>query len=254
MAGGTPSCPPSPSFDLERTPAVVEWTGADSEPHYLYHGDADKSRQVTFEMRFDADGAAAFFKIRVPVGLKGAGHDSAKTPLFLHIHPDRITSLGCEAPSVVPDLVRRNLGPSLSCLRFSLARPADMVVPSVSPLAPQNKGHGEKLDSLKLLAQETSFTVYWKRASTPSEAQLQPLCDAVAARTLKSISAAADPQGLYGGAGGKVLQGSELLLPVPKTSPPSYSEIAPPAPGAPINPGKMHAGPPPALAADSNRA
>lgn len=233
---GTPASPTSSSFDIDRTPAVVEWIGLDSQTRYLYHGDTDPSRQVTFETRFDAASLSAFFKIRVPVGLKASGHDSAKTPLFLHVHPDRITSLGYEVPSVVPDPVSRTLGPSPSCFRFSLARPADVVVPSASPLVPQNKSHGDKLDSLKLLAQETSFSVYWAHATALPDAQVRPLCDAVAARTLKSISAAADLQGLYGGAGGKVLEGSELCIPAPKTGPPSYSEVAPPPPGAPVNP------------------
>ncbi|KAH8756101.1 hypothetical protein F5883DRAFT_383269, partial [Diaporthe sp. PMI_573] len=215
------------------SPAVVEWIGVDSESHYLYHGDTDPSRQVTFGIRFDAASGAAFFKIRAPVGLKAAGSNSAKTPLFLYIHPDRITSLSYDVPSAVQDLVRGKLGPSPSCLRFGLTRPADMVAPSVS-LAPQNRGHGEKLDSLKLLAQATYFSVYWTHA-TLCKAQLRPLCDAIAARNLKAIGAAAELQGLYGGAGGKVLEGSELCIPVPKTAPPSYSELAPSPPGAPVN-------------------
>lgn len=245
MAGGTPPCPPPPSFDIDRTPAVVEWTGPDSEPQYLYHGDADPSRQVTFEMRFDAAaGMAAFFKIRVPVGLKGAGHDSAKTPLFLHIHADRVTSLRYEVPpSAVPEPARLKLGSAsgTSCFRFSLARPADMVVPSASPLTPQNKGHGDKLDSLRLLAQETSFAVYWRHATAMCDGQVRPLCDAVAARTLKSIGAAAELQGLYGGSGGRVLEGGELCIPAPKTGPPAYSELEPGPPGAPVIPGKVNA-------------
>lgn len=98
----TPPSSTSPSFDIDRTPAVVEWVGVDSEPRYLYHGDTDPSRQVTLEIRFDAASGAAFFKIRVPVGLKAAGPNSAKTPLFLYIHPDRVTSLGYDVPSVVP--------------------------------------------------------------------------------------------------------------------------------------------------------
>ncbi|POS77137.1 hypothetical protein DHEL01_v204475 [Diaporthe helianthi] len=240
---GTPPCPPSPSFDIDRTPAVVEWLGVDAEPRFLFDGDTDLSRQVTFEMRFDAASQAAFFKIRVPIGLKGTGHDSVKTPLFLHIHPDRIASLDYTSPIAVPDLVRTNLGSSLSCFRFSLSRPADLVAPSISALVPQNKGYGEKLDSLKLLAQETTFSVYWKHPTALSDAQLRPLCDAVAARTLKSISAAAELQGLYGGAGGKVLEGSELCIPVPKTGLPSYSELAPPPPGPPVNLSQKPGGP-----------
>lgn len=72
-----------------------------------------------------------------------------------------------------------------------------MVVPLVS-LVPQNKGHSDKLDSLKLLAQETHFSVYWTHP-TLSKIQIRALCDAVATQTLKPIGAAAELQGLYGG-------------------------------------------------------
>ncbi|KAG8158062.1 hypothetical protein KVR01_011823 [Diaporthe batatas] len=247
MVGGTPPCPPSTSFNIDRAPAVVHYMGRDSEFRYLYHGDADPSRQVTFEMRFDAADMSAFFKIRVPVGLKGAGPDSAKTPLFLHIHPDSIAVLKYNAVSrVVPDVVKDSLGPGPgpSSLDFWLVRPADMVVPSASRLAPQNKAHGEKLDSLKLLAQDIALTVYWMPATPLSDSQMRPVCDAIWDRRLKSISAAADLQGLYGGAGGRVLERSELCLPVPKSSPPSYSELEPGPPGAPVNPSQKSAGAP----------
>jgi hypothetical protein len=71
-----------------------------------------------------------------------------------------------------------------------------MAVPCAS-LALRNKGYGNKLESLKLLAQETCFSVFWTDPAL-SEVQLRPLCDAVTARTLKPINAAADLQGLYG--------------------------------------------------------
>jgi hypothetical protein len=135
--------------------------------------------------------------------------------------------------------VSGKLGPSPSRFQFSLTRAADMVVPWAS-LEPRNKGHGNKLESLKLLAQEICFSVYWTDPAL-SEVQLRPLCDAVAARTLKPINAAADLQGLYGGAGGKVLEGAGLCTPVPQTAPPSYGELVPSPPGPHDNPGTVNA-------------
>lgn len=122
---------------------------------------------------------------------------------------------------------------------FNLTRPADIVAPLIS-LAPRNKGHGNKLESLRLLAQETGFSVYWAHAALP-KAQLRPLCDAVTTRTLKSIKGAPDLQRLYGGAGGKVLEISELSDTVPKSAPPPYGELVPSPPGAHNNPGNMNA-------------
>jgi hypothetical protein len=53
--------------------ATVEWIGVYSEPRYLYHGDTDPSREITFEIRFDAASKAAFFKIPRPGWAEGQG-------------------------------------------------------------------------------------------------------------------------------------------------------------------------------------
>ncbi|CAN8105947.1 unnamed protein product [Discula destructiva] len=233
MAGQLAPLPAPSSFDVVGAQAVIGWIGADSQLRHLYQSAPDPSRQVTFEARFDATAGSAFFKIRAAVGMKAAGN--AKTPLYLYIHCDRITSLSYNVPDTVPDVVKGKLGPHPGSFQFTLTQPADMVVPSAS-LTPQNRSHGDILDSMKLLAAETRFSVYLPHELL-SEAQVRPLCDAVARRTLKSIDAASDLKGLYGGAGGKVLEGAELCIPVTNSAPPAYNELAPAPPGSLVKSG-----------------
>ncbi|KAI0468979.1 hypothetical protein F4859DRAFT_489588 [Xylaria cf. heliscus] len=107
-----------------------------------------------------------------------------------------------------------------------------MVGPIVS-LAPQNRSHGIMMDCLKLLAQETRLSVYLAHSSL-SGAFLRSLCNAVASKALKPIDSAAALRSLYGGLGGKVLEGAALRIPVPPTSPPAYDELGPMPPQAPL--------------------
>ncbi|KAI0417657.1 hypothetical protein F5X98DRAFT_339982 [Xylaria grammica] len=89
------------------------------------------------------------------------------------------------------------------------------------------------MDCLKLLAQETRLSVYLAHSSL-SGAFLRSLCNAVASKALKPIDSAAALRSLYGGLGGKVLEGAALRIPVPPTSPPSYDELGPMPPQAPL--------------------
>lgn len=222
--------------NMSGIPAVVEWTGIDAQPRFLFAHTKDPSRRVTFEVQYNAASRAALFKIRVPIGLKAAGY--AKTPLSIYIHSNILTSLECDVPEAAPDVVRSSLGGPRR-FQFSLAQPADLIVPLVS-LAPQNKGHGDMLDSLKLLAQETRFSVYipQKHLTDASERFVRPLSEAIATQTIGFLQSAADLRGLYGGAGGKVLAGAELCGPVLNTAPPSYDELAPAPPGPEAASGK----------------
>lgn len=114
----------------------------------------------------------------MPVGLKALPNSKTRTSLLLYIHGDRITALGYDVPETVPEAVGTKLGIVPSRLQFSLSKPADMVGPSVS-LAPRNMGHGDTIDSLKILAQQTRFSVYLSRSSF-SEGLLRPICEAAA--------------------------------------------------------------------------
>lgn len=213
--------------------AVVEWTGPDAQPRYLYQSMHDVSRQVTFVIQYDASLGTAFFKIRAPVGLKAAGY--GRTLLYLHIPPSRITFLTDNTSEAAPDVVKTKLGSNPRRFQFSLVQPADLIVPPVT-LAPQNRSHGEIMDSLKLLAQETRFSVYFTHAALP-EPLLQSLCARI--RSLNPSNAAADLRGLYGGAGGKVLAGAEMCSPAPpNAAPPSYDELGPSPPGPHSTTGK----------------
>lgn len=230
---------PSPTsapkdFELNSIHAVVEWLGADGQKRYLYQPDQDHSRQITLDIHFSAASGTALFRLKAPLGVKGFANK--KTPLFLYIPGDRISSLVQDVPDAAPEVVRGKLGAVPSRLQLSLSRPADMVGPLVS-LAPQNRSHGNMMDCLKLLAQETSLSVYLAHPSL-SEAFLRPLCNAVASRTLKPIDSAAALRSLYRGLGGKVLEGAALHIPVPSTSPPSYDELGPMPPLAPLKTGK----------------
>ncbi|KAI1202990.1 hypothetical protein F5X97DRAFT_318585 [Nemania serpens] len=221
---------PAPEdFDLNSIHAVVEWLGADGQKRYLYQPDQDPSRQITLDIHFSAGSGAALLKLKAPLGIKAR---KQKTPLFLYIPGDRISSLVQDVPDAAPEVVRAKLGAVPSRLQLSLSRPADMVGPLVS-LAPQNRSHGIMMDCLKLLAQETRLSVYLAHSSL-SGAFLRSLCNAVASKALKPIDSAAELRSLYGGLGGKVLEGAALRIPVPPTSPPSYDEIGPMPPQAPL--------------------
>ncbi|ROV89394.1 hypothetical protein VSDG_08691 [Cytospora chrysosperma] len=221
MADGSLPTPSAPSeIDLKAAPAIAVWAGANGQVQQLH--------QVTFDVRFNAASQAAFFKLCVPVKLKGIPH--AKTPLFLYIHPDCVASLVCDGPDKTPDDLRQKLGTdAIACLRFCLHKPADMIGPRASLLAPRRaKGHGDKLDAFKLLAQETTLTVYLAHGDSLSEGLLRSLCAAVTGGSLQTPDGAADMSGLYAGIGGEVVQFGDSC------PPPSYHELGASPPPPPL--------------------
>lgn len=214
------------NIDLSKVPAIVTWVGADGQPLEIHQIDQDPSRLVTFDIHVNAVSKCAFFKLRAWAELKAL--PNKKTPLYLHVHPDQICSLVCDGPSQVPADTRKKLGDATICLRFHLSRPADLVVPHVSLVPRRQKGNGDTIDALKLLAKATSLNVYLTH-HTLSEALLRPLCDAVVQRSLKAPGWAPGLAGLYSGRGGKI-QSIGASPPPPPTSPPSYDELAPSPP------------------------
>lgn len=221
------------------TQAVISWVDSDGQVKYLYQADPDPSRQVTFDLHFHDASLSALLRVRVPVDLKA--FPSGKTPLYLYIYADRITSIVCDSssriPDGIPDEIRGRLGTGLISLHLDLSKPADMVVP-MNPLVPtKKKGHGERLDAFRSLAQATSWIIYLTGGSLPSEALLETLCSAVARGDLKPLLGEACLSGLYCGKGGKVLEGSNAhSWTVP---PPSYDEVEPPPPAPPLYPPKL---------------
>lgn len=211
------------------TPAVVAWATSDT----------------TLEVTFDArrlDSTDAFFKLRRTVTLKTA--PSTKTPLFVFIPPEQIDRLELvECATAEPsgasshdDEARKKLGSDLVCLRFSLRKPVALIGPEDLDLTPKNKASGVILDSLRSLAHHDGLTVYFAR-NVASQARLKSLCEAASNGSLRSILRQADLTSLYRGKGGHVII-TETDAPVAASnqpdSPPSYDELGPGPPPAPL--------------------
>lgn len=214
---------------------MVEWTcPGQARPAYLGHRYPEPSCHVAFSMRFDEDTGASFFKLRVPVALKG---QSRKTNVFLFIHPERVSALSQGASQEIPDAVRTAFPvlptSAILQLQFNLAKPGAVVTPADTPLAPKSTATVNVLRLLRSLACATQFTVYLM-----NKGQLKPsvktMCDMACAGNLKSDPSELRLETLYGGTGAKAVEGAELLFPfddetVPE-SPPSYDELVGPPP------------------------
>ncbi|ROW15392.1 hypothetical protein VPNG_02419 [Cytospora leucostoma] len=192
---------------------LVDWVGihgSDDETRHLCHGKPATSREVKLEIYFDPVSSFGFFKLRAPVDVEGE-----IMPLFLHIKPDRITSLIYTGSKGTTN--------TMPHLRFTLGKPAELIVPFGDSLPLKRpKLDGSTLTSLKQLAQETTLCVYMAHDQMLSETLLQPLCAAVTDRSLKPLKLYSELSGLYRGRGAKVLQGAELGVP---PALPSYDEV-----------------------------
>lgn len=223
----TPSAGCSPDDDIDiSTPALVVW------------GTHHSLSEATFDARRVGSTADAFLKLRTTVLLKASA--PRKTPVFLFIHPERVRALrlgGFEADHKVhQEEACRRLGTDVACLLFILSRPADLVGPKESDLIPKNKGSGDTLDSLRCLARQDDFAIYFPRKAL-SQARLVSLCEAASSGALKSIARQADLTSLYRGKGGRVitqLDTPDDAAPGP-SSPPSYDELGPSPPLAPLD-------------------
>lgn len=212
------------------TPAVVVWNSSDT------------LLEVTFDARRLDLTNDAFFKLRRTVTLKAAA--STKTPFFIFIHPERIQLLEVvELAAATPEVAsrgeeaRRKLGSDAVCLRLVLTRSADLVGPKGLDLTPKNKASGEVLDSLRCLARQDNFAIYFPR-SVISQARLTALCEAANNGILKSIARQAELTSLYRGKGGQVVVEAETAVAgsgsTEPDSPPSYDELGPGPPPAPF--------------------
>lgn len=223
---------PSPAkHELLATQAAVSWLSADGSLQHLCHSDPDPSRQITFDIFSDIPSAAALFRVRAPIAFKACPKE--KTPTYLYVYADRVESLSRESPGEIPQEIRQRLGAQPTCLRLGLNKPADLIVPEIPLVPAKRKGHGDRLDAVKLLAQATSWVVYLAAGSSTLNALLDKLCVVVAERGLRLLPVAA-PSGLYAGKGGKILGCSDLAA--NQLSPPPYDEIEP----SPPSDGKLY--------------
>lgn len=219
---------PSSHIDIS-TPAVVEW------------GSSDILSEVTFDARRLDATDDAFFKLRSAVMLKATA--PTKIPFFVLIHPERIKLLEViETDAAEPGVAShgeeagKRLGTHTVCLRFVLTRPPDLVGPKQSDLTPKNKASGIVLDLLRSLAHHESFAIHFPR-NVLSQARLASLCKAATSGVLTTIGRQADLTSLYRGKGGQIITEPE---PFGETctgtnSPPSYDELGPGPPPAPLH-------------------
>jgi hypothetical protein len=232
-------------IDISAQPAFATWT-ADNQT--CCHLDALK-----FHIFHDLSTNAAFFKLRAPVTFQTTATKSKKTSaVWLFIAPERIATLALQGEDEIGEATRKQIGPNAVSLCFQLHRPATLVLP---PDIDQNsKDHlpSETLDALQSLVRATSFTISVGLPSrTVSQAHLLSLC-AAASRSTGSINTefsstggtlysskhAADTVSLYGGKGGRVIEGDSpalLAMTGNEVSPPPYADIEASPPSMPAS-------------------
>ncbi|KAK7749623.1 hypothetical protein SLS53_000201 [Cytospora paraplurivora] len=234
----------SDTLDISAQPAIVSWASDNKSccrlealKLYIFH---------------DPSTNTAFFKLRAPVTYQTIAAKAKKTTAaWLFVAPERIATLQLQGEDENDETTRKQLGPNAICLRFGLSRPAVLVVPPDIDQDCEAHASGEALDALRSLARATSFAV---SASLPgravSQARLLSLCTAASrstdstcaayistSSTLFSSKNAADTNSLYGGKGGRIIEGdSPTLLSTVDTdvSPPPYANIGASPPSAPV--------------------
>lgn len=227
-----------------RGPAVVSWrTQGSDTPRYLNPDPA--SKRVVLEVCLDR--AACLFRLRVPVRLKSLDN----TYLYFHIPPDHVASLEWTVDSDAPGLVRQKLNGSVTCLRFCLRTPGQLVVPAQEALRPKKPATARAIEALSSLAVVDALSVHVEH-TVLSKQRLELLDAAVKSGSSSPPARLLDLRSLYNGKGGKYLG-----LPVDENaistasedaasigavdSPPLYDEAGPGPPMPPIVPGKLTA-------------
>ncbi|KUI54967.1 hypothetical protein VP1G_02377 [Cytospora mali] len=213
-------------IQISGAPAVVIWFDEDNQQtRYLCHSAHD---HVMLLIHRDTSSNTTFFQLRASVALR-AKRD--KTHIFLSIEPERIQSV-----AVVDGQghqASEKLGTSTYGLEFQLTRPPALIVPK-GDLTPKQKTSRLVLDSMRTLAEQTSFTVHLA-TTTLAKDRLVSLCDATSSGKLQSMPKFLDVASLYGGKGGNVIEHAPDKSAAPESaaapdgaraeSPPSYDEL-----------------------------
>jgi len=161
----------------------------------------------------------AFFRISAQVALKASTHRHSR--IYLFVPPEHIKSLTLEDN---PE-TQHKLGSGTVCLRFSLSTPPTLFGPKLA-LTPKNKAAGDRLDALRALASQLSFSVYTNPSTKLLPRQLLLLCEAASQHQLRSITALADPANLYDGEGGQAVEVEGLAGELAEAAPISDGEDA----------------------------
>ncbi|KAI7772964.1 hypothetical protein LA080_012815 [Diaporthe eres] len=204
-----PSLPPS-KVDMTRLPATMAW-----QKHH--------QPGLFLDIHWASVAKKALFKLRFPVSLErfpGLAR-GGRAFLLLLIYPERIVRLSLEKDAEEPRTVN-NARLHATALHFGLARPAVVVMPSQAPCESSNKDSDDMITSLRRVASQTSFTIYFESSNirqTRDAKWLPQLCVAASRRALTSIVQLASVATLYGGQGGELIEGETF------TAPPEYDEV-----------------------------
>lgn len=184
---------------INAVPACVTWNDGDSrQARSLCHSAHD---HLLFHAQHETSSDAAFFQVRTNVALKAR---KDKTNVFLSIYPERIQSVAVIANDGSDSPTSARLGTSTYCIQFTLSMPPALIVPK-GDLTPKQRSSGLLLDSLRGLAEQTSFRLHLPTTAL-SKAQLESLCKAASCGALSSMEKLKDVASLYGGKGGRIIQ------------------------------------------------
>lgn len=259
-----PTSTPTPVTSLHADVAI-EWAGdnVDVSTCYLIHSE---SNPVELLIHPSLSSKTVLFRLRIVIEAREVepanNTGSWRMPVFLYLPPDRIRSINLrDDPSHVPEPIQQGLRLSYKhkqkqkqkrkqdqeqgqeqeqeqegrqiYLQFALTKPADLILPVFS-FRPTNKAHGNVLDSVRLVAGLTAFTIHL-RDSVFARDELLSLCKAVSNNGLALDEKTAGLSTLYRGRGGRVVDAGQSSMAPP---PPSYDEAGPPPPLAPLAYGK----------------
>lgn len=225
---------------VQEAPAVVVWSRKNSITTSHLGPDAPAGK-ITLDIRLDLPSSTSFFKLKATAGFKSFT-DLARSRIFLFIPPERIASLRLGQPDngveeEEASEARRLLGTSAVCLHFNLRSPASLVVPNVEPLTAKTRSAGLVLDSFRSLASELHLSIYLPENTVP-KSQWILLQAVVGHDPLTSDPGQEELASLYRGRGGKIMSIDSKAVPaspeIQESSPPSYDELGPSPPHAPL--------------------
>lgn len=184
---------------INAAPARVTWIDGDTrQTRSICHSSHD---HLLFSAQHETSSDTAFFQIRANVALKAR---KDKTNVFLSIYPERLQAVQLVDHDGPEDTTSAQLDTSTYCLKFTLSMPPALIVPK-GDLTPRQRSSGTLLDSLRSLAEQTTFKLLLP-TTTLSKAQLESLCKAASSGALSSMEKLKDVASLYGGKGGRVIQ------------------------------------------------
>lgn len=197
------TAPPNDDVRIGGSPACITWIDGDSrQAKSICHAAHD---HLLFHAQHEASSDTAFFQVRASVALKAR---KDKTNVYLSIYPECIESIELVGHDGGDDTTPTQLGASTYCLKFSLSTPPALIVPTTD-LVPRQKSSGLLLDSLRALAEQTTFKLHLPTTTLP-KAQLESLCKKASCGALSSMGKLKDVASLYGGKGGRIIQHERL--------------------------------------------